>query len=345
MAKSKEKFDVERFVASFKKKEFAPIYFFCGEESFLIDEVTDAVIEYAVDPSMKEFNFDLIHGNEIDGKKIVSLASSYPMMAERRVVIIKEFDRVNGKEVLEAYAEKPSVSTVLILTASTADFRKKPYSSFKKLGFVHEASALRDYETTSWIELRVKKLKRSIEPAAVQLLYSYVGNSLRELTNEMEKLILTIGDKSMITVKDVEHVVGVSREFSSFELANKIAEKNIIKSIEIADRLISSGESPVGIIAVLTLHFIKLWKLQDGVRNGRSEAELAQIASTHPFYLKSYLAQAKNFKPQEIENVFVLLADADLAAKSSGDPKLIMTKTIAEIISSTIAEPTESPVV
>ncbi|MFA5833987.1 MAG: DNA polymerase III subunit delta [Bacteroidota bacterium] len=345
MAKSKEKFEPEQFISSFKKKQFAPVYFFCGEESFLIEEVVDVLIEQAVDPAMKEFNFDLIHGTEIDGKKIVSLASSYPMMADRRVVIIKDFDRVSGKEALETYVEKPSASTILVLIAHTPDFRKKPFSTFKKLGVVFEASPLRDFETTAWIESRMKKLKRSIEPAAVQLLFSYVGSSLRELSNEIEKLLLTVENNASITVKDVEHVVGVSREFSPFELANKIAEKNMAKSIEIADRLVSSGESAVGIIAVLTLHFVKLWKLQDGMRNGKSEPDLARIASTHPFYLKSYVAQAKNYKPNEIENVFVLLAEADLAAKSSGDSKRILTKAIAEIISGTSYHMEETAVI
>lgn len=345
MAKSREKFDVEQFFSSFRKKEFAPFYFFYGDETFLIEEVIVSLIEHAVDPSMKEFNLDIIYGNEIDGKKIVSLAASYPMMADRRVVIIKDFDRVNGKDVLESYVEKPSSTTVLVLVANSPDFRKRPYSAFKKLGSVHEANSLRDYEATAWIESRIRKLKRSMEPAAVQLLYAYVGSSLRELSNEIEKLFLTVSEKATITIKDVERVVGVSREFSAFELANKVAEKNISKSIEIADRLVGSGESAVGIITVLTLHFVKLWKVQDGLRQRKTESELAQIASTHSFYLKSYLAQAKNYKSEEIENIFVLLAEADLAAKSSGDPKLILTKTIAEIISGNVHKSAEAAVV
>jgi DNA polymerase-3 subunit delta len=228
------------------------------------------------------------------------------------------------------------------MIANNPDFRKKPFSVIKKLGYTHESASLKDYETTAWIDSRMKKLKRLMEPPAVQLLYSYVGSSLRELTNEIEKLLLTVGAQATITVKDVERVVGVSREFSSFELANKVAEKNSSKSIEIADRLITSGESIVGIIAVLTLHFIKLWKVQDGLRQRKSESELAQIAATHPYYLKSYIAQAKNYAPAEIENTFLILADADLAAKSSGDPKLIMAKSITEIISGIIHQSADS---
>ncbi len=344
MAKSKEKFNVEPFISSFKKGQFAPLYFFCGEETFLIDEVVDALITHAVDPTMREFNFDLLHGNEIDGKKIVSLASSYPMMADRRVVIIKDFDKVKDKDVLEAYAEHPSATTTLVMIAHSADLRKKPYSVFKKLGIIHEASELRDYETVAWIESRMKKMKRTMEPAAVQLLFGYVGSSMRELLNEIEKVLLTIPEGSVITAKDIERVVGVSREFTPFELSNKIAEKKVAKAMEIAERLISSGESPVGLIAVLTLHFVKLWKLQDAQRQKKSDQEMLRFTYFNQFALKESLEQLKNFRPGEIENVFVLLAEADLAAKSSGDSKLIMTKLISEIVSGTIVHAEETAV-
>ncbi len=332
MAKYKEKFEPEKFITAFKKRQFAPVYFFCGEESFLIDETLDALVENAVDPAMKEFNFDLLHGGEIDGKRIVSLAASYPMMADRRVVIIKDFDRVREKEHVESYAEHPSESTVLVLIAGNPDFRKKPYSTFKKLNIVHEAAPLKDPDTMAWIGRRFASLKRTIEPAAAQLLFSYVGNSLQELANEIEKLLLSLPDGTAVSVKDVQRIVGVSREFSPFELSKKVGERNVARSIEIADRLIGAGESVVGVIAVLTLHFIKLWKVQDGLRTGMPESELATVASTNTYYLREYIDQAKKYRSGEIENIFVLLAEADLAAKSSGDPRVILTTLIARIV-------------
>lgn len=342
MAKSKEKLDVVQYVSSFKKKQFAPIYFFCGEETFLIDEVVDALIEHAIDPSMKEFNFDLVHGNEIDGKKIVSLASSYPMMAERRVVIIKDFDRVNGKDVLEAYAEQPSSSTVLVLISNSPDLRKKPYSTFKKLAIIHESRSFYDNETIPWIEARVKQVHRTIEPAAIQMLHSYVGNNLRELSNEIEKIIIAIGEQQKISIADVERVVGVSREYTTFQLCDKIGEKNMARSLEIADRMLNSGESAVGIIAAMTNHFVRLWKLQDAVRQRKGEQEMLQYVYFNNFALRSSLAQVRNYRPEEIENAFLILAEADLAAKSSGDAKRILTKTITEIISGIMIHNEES---
>jgi DNA polymerase-3 subunit delta len=333
MAKAKEKLDAEQFVSSFAKGRFAPCYFFCGDEKYPIDVVIDALLTHAIDPSMKEFNLDVVHGNEIDGKKIVSIASSYPMMAERRVLIVKDFDRVNGKDVLDPYIEHPSATTILALIANNPDFRKKPYSTFKKAGFVHESRVWYDNETIAWIESRVKKMNAAIEPAAVQLLHSFVGNNLRELDNELEKVMLAAGSGAKITVAQVEKVVGVSREFTSFQLCDRIGEKNMAKALEIAQRMIGAGESVVGMIAAVTNHFVRLWKLKDAVQQGKSEQEMLAFVYFNNFALKGCIAQLRNYSPGEIEQAFVLLAEADLASKSSGDPRLIITTLIAEIIS------------
>lgn len=332
MAKSKEKLDAEQFVSSFRKGQFAPCYFFCGEEKYPIEQIVDALIEHAVDPSMKEFNLDIVHGNEIDGKKIVSIASSYPMMAERRVLIVKDFDRVDGKDALDPYMEHPSATTVLAMIANSPDFRKKPYSTFKKAGYVHESREWYDHESIAWIEQRVKRMKTSIEPAAVQLLHSYVGNNVRELANELEKVMIACGDVPKITATHIEKVVGVSREFTSFQLCDRVGEMNIAKALEISQRMISSGESVVGLIAALTNHFVRMWKLQDAVQQRKSEQDMLQYVYFNSFALKNTLAQIRNFRQSDIEHAFVLLADADLAAKSSGDPRLIITTLIAEII-------------
>lgn len=341
MAKSREKFDIDSFFSSVRKKNFAPVYFFYGDEKYLIDECVAAIITHGVDPAMKEFNFDQLQGSEVDAQKIIAVASSYPMMADRRVVIVKEFERTVRKDSEELYAgyfDHPSPSTVLVLISSSADFRRKPYSTLRTKAVVAECRSLYDNEVIAWIESRMKNEERNIEPQAVALLHSYVGNSLRELANEMEKIMIAVGDRRMITVADIEHVVGVSREFSSFELANKVGEKNVSKAMEIADRLIRSGESAVAVIAALTVHFVKLYKIQDGVRQKKSEHELAAIAGVHPFFLKSYLAHVRNYRKEEIENAFMILAEADLAVKSSADPSIVLTKSITEITSGIIHE-------
>jgi DNA polymerase III subunit delta len=334
MAKSrKEKISVDSFLSSIKKKEFAPVYFFFGEEDFLIDEIVDALVEEGVDDATKGFNLDIIHGGEIDGKDIVSVASSFPMMAERRVVIVKDFDRVSNKELVEPYLEHPSPSTSLILIASKPDTRKKPYPLLKKNSVGGEFSRLYDNEIPAWIQRRVKLLRRAITPEAAELLQAYVGNSLREVSNQIDKLLIAVGSKPTIELGDVEAVVGISKEFTVFELTKMVGEKNISKSIEIVERMLDSGESPQLIIVMLTRHFIIMAKLLDLQAAAKSDFELAGAVRVSPFFIKEYLSQLRRYSPGAVENAFLALARADRELKSSAtDPKLVMDVLLYEIM-------------
>ena len=335
MAKSRTgTFDRSILSTAIKSQSFAPIYFFYGEEEFLITESVDLIVKNSLDESVKEFNLDILQGSDVDGDTLANIVSSYPMMADRRVVVVKDFDKVSGKEVLESYFEHPAESTLLVLTTPRPDFRKKVYSLLKKNAVCGEFRPLYDNETVEWINLRMKSIQRSIEPEAAALLHSYVGNSLRELANEIEKLSIASEGHSTITIQDVERIVGISKEFTVFELANTIGEKNISKSVVIAERLMDSGESAVPVIAALTSHFIKMWKLAYGVRQTKNETELARIAGIHPYFVRSYLSYVKNYTLQEIENAFVVLAEADLRIKSSFDSRLVLAQTITNLIHS-----------
>ena len=334
MAKgSKDRIAVDALLSSIRKKEFAPVYFFYGEEDFLIDEVVDAIVTEGVDPGTKGFNLDIVHGNESDGKSIVSLASSFPMAAERRVVVVKDFDRASNKELLEPYLEQPSPSTCLVLIASKPDTRKKPYPLLKKNSAGGEFASLYENEIPGWIQRRVKSLRRSITPEAAELLQAYVGNSLREVSNQIDKLLIAVGAKTTIELEDVEAVVGISKEFTVFELTKMVGEKNISRSIEIVERMLDSGESPQLIIVMLTRHFVILAKLRDLRAAARSDFELAGAVRVSPFFVKEYLSHLPNYTPAAVDDAFLALARADHELKSSAtDPKLVMDVLLCEIM-------------
>ena len=334
MAKgSKERISVEMFLPSIQRKEFAPVYFFYGEEDFLIDEVVDAIIIGGVDADTRGFNLDVVQGSEADGKDIVSMASSFPMMAERRVVVVKDFDRVENKELLEPYLEQPASSTCLVLLASKPDMRKKPYPLLKKNSIGGEFSRLYDNEIPPWIQRHVKQFKKTITPEAADVLQAYVGNSLRDVVNQIEKLLIAIGPKTTIELHEVEAIVGVSKEFTVFELSKMVGEKNISRSMEIVERMMETGESPQFIIVMLTRHYIILSKLHELRAMGKSDFELASAVRVSPYFVKEYLSHLRNYSAVAIESAFLALARADRQLKSSAtDARLVMDVLLCEIM-------------
>ena len=114
----------ESFHTSVRHNKIEPVYFLFGEEDLLIEEALDMLIERTVDASTRSFNFDTLFGGETTYPELVERANAYPLMADRRVVVVKEVDRLismRGKpdptSPFMRYLEAPAPTTVLVMTA------------------------------------------------------------------------------------------------------------------------------------------------------------------------------------------------------------------------------------
>jgi DNA polymerase III subunit delta len=334
MAKTKkEKINVTELVDAFRQGKFAPLYFFYGEEDYPIDEVVDALVETAVPADLRAFNMDILQGDETDGRTVAALALSFPMISERRLIIVKDVDHLKEAETLESYIEAPSDKTVLVLVGTKPDMRKKPYPALKKQAVVGESPRLYDNEVPAWILRHARHLGVSLTNDAADLLQAYVGNSLRELANQMEKLVIAAGTRTTIERADVESVVGISKEFSIFELTRALGGQNPSKALSIAQHMLEAGEGIPFIVVMLTRHFTVLWKLLSLRGERKSEFELAQSVHINPYHLKEYNEQLRRFSATAIENAFLALTRADVEKKTSAaDDHLILDMLICDIM-------------
>jgi DNA polymerase-3 subunit delta len=323
MAKDELTFDDLR--SALAQQKIAPVYLVYGEEDFLTEEATDLIIASALTSDQQDFNLDIMYGSDSDARDILSHASSFPMMSDRRVVVVRDFDKLGNKELLSTFIEQPAPSTCLVLHSIKPDFRKKPYVTAKRRATVIKCDPIREYQVAGWISKRVKAQGFEIDADAVKILAVYVGTSLREIQNELNKLYIFIGEKRTITSDDIRAVVGASREYNVFELQNAIGSKNLARSTEILSRMLDAGESPVHVIVMLTKYFTTLWKLHDHKRRGTSNAELAGAIGVNPYFVKEYVASLSNYPLQEIEHAFEALATADMQLKSAPlDPMQVM---------------------
>ena len=327
MARTKERTtsfeDLER---TFHQRKFAPLYLFCGEEDFLIDEALDILIAEAIDESTRGFNLDILYGSDVTPIGLMQIASSFPMAAERRIAIVREFDKMSNKDLLLRYITKPSPTTSLVLVSAKPDFRTKFFKTIRENAIVAEFSQLYDNNIPPWIARRITKLGKQVTPEACQLIQNYVGKSLREIQNEIDKLFIYVGEKKLIDSDDVNSVVGMSRQYNIFELQKAIGRRDVARVIEISENMLRNGESPVGTIVMLTRYFQKVWLIQELLSMETPEAQIATAIGVNPYFVKEYAAAGKSFSSPQILDCFSALANADEHLKSSSlDQKTVMT--------------------
>jgi DNA polymerase-3 subunit delta len=311
------------------KKKFEPMYFFHGAEDFLIDEGVRLIVDHALDPSMRSFNLDVLYGGKTDAREVVAHASAFPMMSDRRIVVVREFEKLvvseSSKEILSAYIQRPLESTVFVMVALQADLRRKPFTDLRKRAATIECKPLWDNQVHGWIADRIRQMGKTANPEACRLLQAYAGNSLRVLQSELEKLFTYVSDRKTITPEDIAAVVGASKGYTVFDLQNAIGAKDMRTATRILERMLQGGQSPQMIIVMLTRFFTQLWKLHELRRRKAPESEIAGQLGVNPYYVKEYLSFQQRFTESEVELAFRALLEADTVLKTtSRDAKIVL---------------------
>ena len=173
---------------------------------------------------------------------------------------------------------------------------------------------------------------RRIEPEAAKLLPAYVGTSLREIRNELDKLYIYIGARKEITAADVSALVGMSREFTPFELQKAVGRRETARAMTILQEFLDSGGGIPLVIATMTNYFLTLWKLHDLRRHGAGKAEQAAQLHVNPYFLDEYNEALTAQGPGGCERALLLLAEADERSKSGQyDVRQVMDALIVQL--------------
>lgn len=317
-------------VNKIQQKKFDPVYLFYGEETFFIDQLVNTFKENAVDPQTEDFNFDMLMADQVDGNTIVNLCTSFPMMAEYRVVIVKSVQKLStsDKTKLAEYVKSPVNSTLLVLTANKVDKRQKFYSTLIKNSIHFESKKLYENQAVQWVREISREKGIQIDSKGAELLVQQSGTSLWMLYHEIEKLITYCWGMKQISYEDVTAVAGFSRKYNSWELVDSAGKKNFKQAMEILNHMLDEGASAIGLIIQFVQRIILLLRIRSAMEMGYNQAHIAQALKLRPYFAKLYIEQAQHFKIQQLYHGLNCFKEADFQIKT-GKAKPVMALTLA----------------
>lgn len=226
----------ESIVRDVKAGKIAPVYYLMGEESYYIDKLSDYLVQKLLKPEDQDFNLDVLYGSETSIDKIVERARTYPMMADRRVVLVREAQGLRTLDALEAYLKHLTPTTVIIFCHKHGklDSRKAAGKAIQKYGVLFESKRVYESALPAFITQYLRRSGFVAEPKAQQILANHIGADLNRMAMELDKLMLSLpeGEKT-ITSQTVETLTGISKDFNSFELVDAISKKNVDKACRI----------------------------------------------------------------------------------------------------------------
>ena len=314
--------------------KFSPVYFLHGDEPYFIDELSDLIAEHALNPSEKDFNFTLVYGKDATIDDIRSMVNKYPMMAERQVVIVREAQDLKKLEQLSTYIQNPVKSTVLVLCYKhkKVDKRTKFYKLLKEHAVVYRAAKVSEKQLPHWIEAYLHEHGYGIQPKAGYLLTEYLGNDLKKITNELEKLLLDDQVSKTISTDDIERNVGISKDYNIFELQNALGRKDVVTTTKIVNFYRANvKDNPLAMLtASLFNYYSKLFSLVHKPAKASNE-EVARAVGIPNFVLNEHLKAANRYK-NKFNEVFAILEEYDLRARGIHDAGTPEPELIREMI-------------
>ena len=321
---------------------FKPVYLLMGDEPYYVDMVCDAILEHCLDESERDFNQTVCYGSDVDADTVVTAARRYPMFADRQLVVVKEAQMMKSLENLAVYCEKPLDSTVLVIAmhGARADKRKSLYKNISKIGVVVDSMQLKDYEMPRWISMYYQTRGMKISPDAAALLGEYAGTDLNKIAIETEKMLKNLPEGTVeVSVSDIEKNVGISRQFSIFELTKELSLKNPTRALRTAAYIGSAAKFAVPMaVSALFTHFYRILKYGALLQqNPRPANDLkARVLGVNPYFFQEYDTAVRNYPVRKCMAVIALLKDYDFKGKGGdvgeASPAELMVELTARIL-------------
>ncbi len=306
-----------------KKRKFRPIYFLCGDEPYFIDRITAYLQENVLSDAEKSFNLTQLYGRDTNAEAIMTTARKFPMMAEFQVVIVKEAQYISDLENLAIYAEHPLKSTILVINYKnkTLDKRRKLYNTIQRNnGIVFESKKLYEAKLPGWITGYLKGKGFSIDMNACMMLVEFLGSDLGKISNELEKLIITLPEREkVITGADVERNIGISKDYNNFELNKALGSKDVLKANRIINYFGKNQKDHHITVTLSMLYFLFSKTLVFHLIENKSRKNAASVLKVNPYFVSDYEMAARNYSKRKVVDIISLLREYDLKSKGFGN--------------------------
>lgn len=328
---------------SLKRREFAPVYLLFGAESYLRDLAAKTISDLATsDSSLREFN-EIEHS--LKNSRIeyaLADAEQLPMMSSRRVVKItnvvisansnKDNLKEDDEAILVKYLARPAETSVVIFIADELDKRRKISKLLLENSVAVEFTPLKDFELRKWIRDRAKEFDTEIDEKAASNLIALLGEDVRRITSEVEKLAVAALPDKLITEELIETLVPNSREISNFDLTDRLLEGSRSKALQVLKKILDDGAEPLMIAGLIANNFHRLYLAKELMNQGVERKEVARIMKLPPFKQEEFLATARRADAKKLSRVMQKIAAADLAVKTSkATPRMQIEMLVCEL--------------
>jgi len=314
-----------------KRRSFDGAYYIIGEDEYQKEDAVGQLVEGALDTTARDFNLDVRRATELDAETLGVLLSTPPMMADRRVIVLRDTGSLkkDARKVLDSYLQQPASDTLLILLNGA---NSKPDSAIAAATTPLQFDALTGDRVPRWIAHKAStEFGVTITESAIELLQAAVGSDLHQLAGELDKLASYVeGSSKEIGEDAVSAIVGVRRGETQSDLLDAVADRNAGRALELIPHVLAQPKTTgVSIVMGLSTQMIAIaWgraRLDEGISRGRLAQEYFDLLKeTGAFTGRPWgsatavwARAAERWTRDSLDRALDTLLEADIALKES----------------------------
>ena len=296
------------------------VFFLHGDDEFRKDEAVRELLDAHLDPVTRDFNLDVLRAGDVDGERLASVLATPPLMAEWRVVVVREVEALasspRGRELLVGLASAPPAGLAVVLVGcipkgSTARFWKDLQAKARSL----ELAPLSPDDVPGWLLERARStLGVELQEDAALALAAAIGVDLGVLVQELQKLSAFVEEGAPIKKRDVEAAgirLPAQDRWQWFDL---VGERRFAEALTGLQILLAHGESGVGLAIQAGIHLLRIGVAVEGGRSALEEA----LPAHQRWLVRRLVPQARGWTSEEVVAALERLLRADRLMKASG---------------------------
>jgi DNA polymerase-3 subunit delta len=331
----------------------AGVHLVLGEDSYLAEEALEQILAGTIGAERNDA-LTVLQGDEVKWEAVVAAARSGSLFATRRAVVVRRADMIRGpkaddedagaetaprkgrakgeEDPVLRYLDDPSPDVTIVLLAVKPDRRRNPWKRLSSEGTIHPAEPKKGSALRAHVDGELRRRGLRLDADAVAILIEEVGQDLRRLMGEVDKLEAWGDGRATLSADDVQAVLGRGLGRPLYLLADAVSARNVESSLEKLEELLDGGEE--GLRILVTLH--------RSLRQVRAAAALLQARVPRPqiaeavlppnmqWKLDSLLDSARRWKDADLRRALAALDRADRRMKKGADAATTLVAALAE---------------
>lgn len=300
-----------------------------GEVPDLVEKKSSEMINKYLQTEKDDFNFIKFNLYETEITPIIEETLTMPFFSDKKAILVKNAYVFTGEKVtkelnqntdqLIEFLEKYDGDNLIIFEVyqNKLDERKKLTKALKKNGQLKKVEQMSEEEIKKWIQSKLNESYKDIKQDALNLFIELTGVNFNIVSQELDKLMLFLGDRPTINKDDVHQIINRSLEQNVFLLTEYIQKRQKNKAIQLVKDLINMKEEPIKLLALITSNYRLYYQCKILNQKGYSGQQIAKTVNVHPYRVKLALGQVRHYQLEDLLNIINSCAETDYKLKSS----------------------------